>query len=131
HDKRHPRDLGPSAISPFLAHLAVDLHVAPATQNAALCALVFLYEKVLGIPVGELPDFPRAKARKRLPVVLAKDEVQRLFEHLEGQPLLMARLLYGTGMRLAEMLALRIKDVDFSAGTIHVRGGKGGKDRIT
>lgn len=131
HGKQHPADLGPRAIVPFLAYLAEERNVAPATQNAALCALVFLYESVLQIPVGDLGEFPKAKRRHRLPVVLTKDEVQRLFSHLDGQPLLMARLLYGTGMRLAEMLSLRVKDIDFSSGTIHIRHGKGGRDRVT
>jgi len=131
HDKRHPADLGPSGIVPFLGHLAVERNVAPSTQNQALNALVFLYQTVLQIPVGDLGEFPRAKRPKRLPVVMTQEEVRRLFEHLDGLPLLMARLLYGSGMRLAEMLSLRVKDVDFAARTIHVRHGKGGKDRVT
>lgn len=131
HGKRHPAELGPQAIVPFLAYLAQERNVAPSTQNAALCALVFLYEKVLQIPVGDLGEFPRAKRQRRLPVVLTKEEVHRVFEQLTGQPLLMARLLYGTGLRLAEMLSLRVKDVDFASHTVHVRHGKGGKDRIT
>ena len=101
------------------------------TQNQALNALVFLYQTVLQIPVGDLGEFPRAKRPKRLPVVMTQEEVRRLFEHLDGLPLLMARLLYGSGMRLAEMLSLRVKDLDFAARTIHVRHGKGGKDRVT
>jgi integron integrase len=131
HGKQHPADIGPQAITPFLAHLAMDRNVAAATQNQALNALVFLYRHVLQIPVGELDDFPRAKRARHLPVVLTKKEVRRLFQHLDGLPLLMARLLYGTGMRLMELHRLRVKDIDFSLRQIHVRCGKGNKDRVT
>lgn len=131
HQKQHPADLGSQAIVPYLAYLAEQRNVAPSTQNAALCALVFLYEKVLQISVGDLGEIPKAKIQRRLPVVLTRDEVKATFSHLQGQALLMARLLYGTGMRLAEMLSLRVKDLDFSTHTIHVRQGKGAKDRVT
>jgi integrase len=96
-------------------------------------SLVFIAPRwhVLQIPVGDLGDFPRAKCPKKLPVVMTKDEVRRVFQQLHGQPLLMARLLYGSDMRLAEMLTLRVKDIDFAAHTIHIRHGKGGKDRVT
>lgn len=131
HDKQHPADLGPQAIVPFLAFLADERHVSPSTQKSALCALVFLYTNVLQIPVGDLGEIPKAKTQRRLPVVLTRDEVRTTFSHLQGQPLLMARLLYGTGMRLNEMLSLRIKDIDFTTHTIHVRHGKNAKDRVT
>ncbi len=131
HGKVHPTELGPQAISPFLDYLAMQRNVAPATQNQALNALVFLYQHVLSIPVGDLPEFQPAKRPRRLPVVLTREEVRRLFLHLEGLPLLMARLLYGSGMRLTEMLSLRVKDLDFESRTILIRDGKGGKDRHT
>lgn len=83
------------------------------------------------MPVGDLPEFPRAKRPKRLPTVLTRGEVGRVSEKLDGLPLLMARLLYGSGMRLTEMLSLRIKDLDFDRRTILIRHGKGGKDRLT
>ncbi len=130
HGKRHPTELGPDAIQPFLSYLASERHLAPSTQNQALNALVFFYKDFLRIPVPDL-EYLRAKRPKRLPVVLTKDEVRRLFQHLDGLPLLMARLLYGTGMRLTEMLSLRVKDIDCSAGTILIRDGKNRKDRIT
>jgi integron integrase len=131
HGKQHPADLGTQAIVPYLAWLADERHVSPSTQKTALCALVFLYNQVLTIPVGDLGEIPKAKTQRRLPVVLTREEVRVAFSQLHGQPLLMARLLYGTGMRLAEMLSLRVKDLDFSNLTIHVRHGKGAKDRVT
>ncbi|MCE2959717.1 MAG: integron integrase [Luteolibacter sp.] len=131
HHKKHPADLGPQAIVPYLSWLADERHCSPSTQKSALCALVFLYVNVLNIPVGDLGEIPKAKVQRRLPVVLTRAEVRAVFSHLQDQPLLMARLLYGTGMRLAEMLSLRIKDIDFSSRSILVRHGKGGKDRVT
>lgn len=131
HHKVHPAALGVAGIAPFLAHLAEERHVAAATQNQALNALIFLYKSVLRMPVENAIDFPRAKTAKRLPVVLRKDEVMAIFAQMDGVPLLMAQLLYGSGMRLNEMLRLRVKDLDFRAQTIHVRDGKGGKDRVT
>jgi integron integrase len=128
---RNPAELEPAAITPFLSHLAVDRNVAPATQNQALNGIVFFYRHVLRIPVGELDQFVHAKHQRRLPLVLNKDETNRVLQHLEGLPLLMARLLYGTGIRLNEMLSLRVKDLDFACRSIHVRFGKGGKDRVT
>ena len=99
----------------FLEHLAVDRQVAAATQNQALNALVFFYKEAQGQPVGELGEVLRAKASKRLPVVLTAQETRVLLDAMEGEPRLMARLLYGTGLRLMECLRLRVKDVDFGA----------------
>jgi integron integrase len=105
--------------------------VAPSTQNQALSALLFLYREVLGVQLPWMEDIQRAKAPRRLPVVLTQDEVARLLDVMMGRAWLMAALLYGTGMRLLECLRLRIKDVDFDARSILVRDGKGGKDRVT
>jgi integron integrase len=92
---------------------------------------LFLYKEVLAIDLPWLTDIERAKKPKRLPVVLSRDEVDRLIGHLVGTHALMARMLYGTGMRLMECLQLRIKDMDFDHREIILRDGKGGKDRIT
>ena len=131
HGKRHPRDMGAAEVQAFLSSLATERRVSASTQNQALAALLFLYRVVLGIELPWLDDVVRAKPRQRLPVVLSRNEVQRLLDRLEGTHGLMARLMYGTGMRLMECITLRIKDVDFDRGEITVRNGKGGKDRIT
>ena len=105
--------------------------MAAATQNQALNALVFLYREVIGGELGWLDGFEPAKRGARLPEVLSRAEVQALLAQLSGTNGLIARLLYGTGLRLLEGLRLRIKDVDFGRGMIVVRDGKGGKDRVT
>jgi len=131
HDKRHPRDMGASEVEAFLSHLAVEGHVASATQNQALSALLFLYRQVLGVELPWLDEVVRAKRPERLPVVLSRNEVQRVLERMEGVHGLLARLLYGTGMRLMEVIRLRVKDVDFAQNEILIRDGKGAKDRVT
>jgi integron integrase len=131
HGKRHPRDLGSEHVSAFLGCLATEGQVAAATQNQALAALLFLYRNVLNIELPWLDGIVRAKRPKRLPTVLTADEVRRVLDRMEGVHGLMARLLYGTGMRIHECLGLRVKDVELARGEIMVRHGKGGKDRIT
>lgn len=131
HHKRHPQEMGPAEVRAFLTHLAVNRSVSASTQNQALNAIVFMYREVVRRDPGEFGEFDRAKRSKRLPTVLTRDEVKRVLAHLEGTYGLMARLLYGTGMRLMECVRLRIKDVDFSRGTVTVRSGKGNKDRVT
>ncbi len=128
---RHPRDLGTQEVVDFLAHLVTDRNVAASTQNQALNALVFLYGTVLGKELGDLGDFPRSRRRKKLPVVLSRDEVERVLTHLSGRDRLFASLLYGSGLRLTEGLRLRVKDLDFDLRQIVVRQGKGRKDRVT
>jgi site-specific recombinase XerD len=115
-------------VEAFLTHLAVDEHVASATQNQALSALLFLYRKVLGVELPWLDDVVRAKQPERLPVVLTRSEVQRVLERMDGVHGC-SRLLYGTGMRLMEVIRLRVKDLDFEQGEILIREGKGAKDR--
>lgn len=131
HDKRHPRDMGEREVTAFLTHLAVVRSVAPSTQNQALSALLFLYRHVLGIQLPWMDEIVRAKRNRRLPVVLSRSEVVRLFEHLEGTPRLMALLLYGSGLRLLECAQLRVKDIDFERRILLVRAGKGDRDRRT
>ena len=131
HDKRHPRDMGAAEVEAFLTHLAVEGRVAAATQNQALSALLFLYREVLGINLPWLDGVVRAKLPQRLPVVLTRQEVSGLLDRMNGLHGMMARLLYGTGMRLMECVRLRVKDVDFEQAEIVVRDGKGAKDRVT
>jgi integron integrase len=131
HDRRHPRTLGAEHVEAFLSHLAVEGRVSASTQNQALAALLFLYRRVLEIEMPRLAHVVRARTPERLPVVLARDEVRALFEHLSGVYRLIATLLYGSGLRLLEALELRVKDVDFARHQIVVRRGKGQKDRAT
>lgn len=120
-----------SEVTEFLTHLARDGHVAASTQNQALSALLFLYKEVLKQEIGWLHGVERAKRPSRLPVVLTRDEVHKIFTHLHGKDRLMAGLLYGSGLRLMECVRLRVKDVDLGYLRITVRDGKGGKDRVT
>ncbi|HAB17918.1 MAG TPA: integron integrase [Verrucomicrobiota bacterium] len=128
---RHPRELGATQVGEFLAHLATHANVAAGTQNQALNALVFLYSRVLHQPLGELGDWLRAERRQRLPVVLTRAEVTALFEAAEPEMRLPLQLLYGAGLRLFELLRLRVKDLNLSQNLLIVREGKGGKDRRT
>lgn len=127
---RHPRDLGTRGVTPFLTYLANERDVAISTQNQALNALLFLYREVLALPMVA-GDFVRVRRPASLPAVLTREEVRELLASLTGTHQLMARLLYGTGLRLLEMLRLRVKDLDFARGQIIVHAGKGGKDRTT
>jgi len=131
HGKRHPRDMGALEVQQFLAHLALEGHVAASTQNQALSAILFLYQHVLKHDIGWLHDVVRAKQPQRLPVILTRDEVATVLRHLSGTPWIMATLLYGAGLRLMECIRLRVKDVDFAYNQIVVRDGKGQKDRVT
>ncbi|MCU0789050.1 MAG: integron integrase [Verrucomicrobia bacterium] len=129
---RHPRELGATEVAGFLSHLAVTGNVSASTQNQALNALVFLYEQVLQISLGDIGEYARVKRPARLPEVLTQEETRTLLAALKpGTTRLILRLLYGTGMRLMECLRLRIKDLDFGRGRIIVRQGKGDKDRVT
>jgi integron integrase len=132
HNKRHPRDMGAAEVAQFLSDLAVQGRVAASTQNQALNALVFLYKQVLEIDLGRF-ETVRAMRPKRLPVVLTAEEVAVVLERIEGSEgvfRLMARLLYGSGLRLVECCQLRVKDVQLGRGQIVVRAGKGNKDRV-
>jgi len=131
HKKRHPRYLREKEISEYLSYLATKGRVAASTQNQALNAIVFLYKQVLGIEVGELGETERAKTPERLPTVMTKDEVTRVLGAMSGTYQLMAKLLYGCGLRLMECVRLRVKDIDFERDQLIVRDGKGMKDRAT
>jgi integron integrase len=131
HGKRHPVHMGQAEIEAFLTHLALKEQVAAATQNQALNALLFLYRNVLNQPI----DFPltsvRARRPKLVPTVLSKGEVQRLLPCIEPPYQLIAKLLYGSGLRVSECVRVRVKDLDFEQRHLTVRDGKGAKDRIT
>ena len=129
--KRHPRDMGAKEVQEFLTHLAVAGRVAASTRNQAKSALLFLYKEVLEVQLPWLDDVEAAKTSKRLPVVLTSAEVMAVLARLEGSHSLIARLLYGTGLRIMECLRLRVKDVVFERGEVLVRDGKGFKDRVT
>ena len=131
HKKQHPLDMGEAEITAFLSHLAVDKHVSASTQNQALSALLFLYKEVLGVELDWLEDVVRAKRPQRLPVVLSVNEVRQILSLIPENNGLIARLMYGTGMRLMEAIRLRVKDINFEYRQITIRDGKGGKDRTT
>ena len=129
--KTHPRDLGAKDVEAFLSHLATEGKVSAATQRQALNALVFLYRETLDMPLeGDITP-AQSKRIKRPPTVLTQAEVQRLLSAIDGKNALMAKLLYGSGLRLMECIRLRVQNVDFGQNLIFVRGGKGGKDRTT
>lgn len=131
HRLTHPRDMGPQEVNEFLTWLAVERHVASATQAQALNALVFLYSKVLDMPLGDIGQIARSKKPRRLPVVCSHDEAMRVIDRLEAPYRLLASLMYGSGLRVTEACRLRIKDLDFGQQVITVRDGKGAKDRTT
>ena len=130
HGKRHPGELGEPEVEAFLTWLATERNVAKSTQNQAFNALIFLYREVLRAPLEGRIDAVRSGKKQRLPVVLSKDETARLLSAMSGVPQLVAKLLYGTGLRLMECLRLRVKDVDFELNEIRVRSGKGDTDRL-
>lgn len=123
--------MGEREIENFLSHLASVQNVAASTQRQALNALVFLYRDVLLAPLDQSIAPVRAKRKRHPPTVLTEEEIQRVLVQMKGSHLLMAKLIYGTGIRLMECIRLRIQDIDFGQSQIFVRGGKGGKDRVT
>jgi len=122
--------MGEKEIGEYLTYLAVEKKVAPTTQNQALNSIIYLYKHILKIDLGEINTL-RPRSKKHLPVVLTPQEAKRIITLLEGQYELMAKLLYGSGLRVSEVLRLRVKDVDFDQSQILVRDSKGNKDRVT
>lgn len=131
HDRRHPKDLGNEGVVRFLSMLAAEQHVATSTQVQAMAALRFLYERVLSVSVGSLERVVPATRPRRLPVVLSKQDIRGILRRLTGECRLAAEIMYGSGLRLRECVALRVKDIDLDRREITVRGGKGDKDRRT
>jgi integron integrase len=131
HDMQDPAKLGAQSIKAYLEYLVVHKNVSGGTQSQALCALVFFYKQVLEIDPGDLGQFTHSRKPRRLPVVLSRNEVAKLFECIDNRKYqLMANLLYGCGLRLLECLRIRIFDIDFDYQQIIVRNAKGGKDRV-
>jgi integron integrase len=122
---------GEEKIEAFLTHLAVHGQVAPATQNQAMNALVFLYRKVLKKDLDKRIDAVRAYKKINVPVVLTREETARVLSLMTGAPQLIAKLLYGSGLRISEAIRLRVQDIDYAMKTLTVRSGKGDKDRVT
>jgi integron integrase len=131
HRHRDPSAISEEDIGHFLSSLASDRRVSASTQNQALNAILFFFRGVLGKEIGYVNGVVRAKRPKRLPVVLAKEEVRMILARLHGTEWIMTMLLYGAGLRLMECLRLRVKDIDFTRNEIRVRAGKGDKDRVT
>ena len=130
HNKKHPIEMGKIQIEEFLTYLAVEKHVAPTTQNQAFSAILFLYKEVLGVDLtNENIQALRAQERKHIPVVLTKDEVSKVIENIEGIYNLVVMLMYGCGLRMSEVLNLRIKDIDFGFNKVYVWDSKSLKDR--
>ncbi len=131
HDKQHPKDLNQLHIKAFLTYLATQRHVAASTQKIALNALAFLYNKYLNLPIGDFSEFVRVKRQPKLPTVLTQDEVMLLLTELDANYKLPIGLLYGSGLRLMELVRLRVKDIDLNLKQIQVWNGKGFKHRLT
>ncbi|MCW5549461.1 MAG: integron integrase [Opitutaceae bacterium] len=127
---RSPYAATKADVGAFLTSLAVEQRAAPSTQKQALNALVFLLQEALHRDLGEF-DFRRAAPRKRVPTVLTREECAALFAQMAGTPKLMAELMYGSGLRLMELLRLRVQDLDLERQRLQVRGGKGNQDRVT
>jgi integron integrase len=117
-------------VAKFLTRLAVENRASPSTQKQALNALVFFLQEGLKRDLGQF-DFKRARTRQTVPRVLTREECRRLFSQMSGTPLLMAELMYGAGLRLMELLRLRVHHLDLERGQLTIYAGKGNKDRIT
>jgi integron integrase len=130
-NKEKDEELESNDVRDFLSYLALKRNVSASTQNQAFNALLFLFRNVFRKDLGGLEKTVRAKRGQRLPAVLSVDEIQELFNHVKGTNCLILQLIYGAGLRLMELVRLRVKDIDFSSNLLFVRDGKGGKDRST
>ncbi|MFA9374442.1 MAG: phage integrase N-terminal SAM-like domain-containing protein [Poseidonibacter sp.] len=132
HKKKHPIEMGKVQIEEFLTYLAVEKNIAPTTQNQAFSAILFLYKEVLGIDLtNENIQALRAQERKHIPVVLTKDEVKKVIANIDGIYNLVVMLMYECGLRMSEVLNLRIKDIDFGFNKVYISDSKSLKDRTT
>jgi integron integrase len=131
HKKQHPETLSQEHVTAYLDYLVNIRHVAPSTQNQALCAILFLYRQTLHIQDFYLEEVEWSKKPRRLPVVLTQDEVKRILENLPPDEQLPIRLMYGSGLRVSEVIRLRIADIDFDQAHIRICNAKGKKDRIS
>lgn len=130
HDRAHPQAMNSTHVEAFLSHLVLQANASVATQRVALNALIFLYREFMGIPLDDL-NYEAARKPAKLPTVFSPEEAKAAINHLEGEYRLIALLMYGSGLRINEVLRLRVKDVDFGMQQLVVRSGKGNKDRIT
>lgn len=130
-NKRHPQELGKVEIEAFLSDMAVNKNYAASTQSLAMNAIVFLYKQVLDLPIADDLQAIRSKKAVQLPVVLSQAEVTSVLNHMTGVNALLAKLMYGGGLRVLEALRIRVQDIDFENGYLIVHDGKGGKDRTT
>ena len=131
HFKIHPREMGKKEIEAYLSHLATRQNISAATQRQAMNSILFLYREVMNMLVdGDIAPI-RSRRPPRLPMVMSQSEVKRVLSNLQSHHLLMARLLYGSGLRLMECVRLRVKDIDFERNLLYVIAAKGGKDRTT
>ena len=128
--KKHPSDMGKTEVENFLSFLGNERHSSKSTQRTALNALIFLYREFLEKDLGKL-SFNLSKKHRRIPVVFSTQEASRVIQQMQGITKLMIVLMYGCGLRTAEVCSLRIKDIDFEMNQIIVREGKGLKDRVT
>jgi integron integrase len=131
HNMKSPREMGAAEVEAFLTHLAVDLRVAPSTQNQAFSALIFLYREVYKFDTDWGLNAERAKETRYLPTVLTVEETQSVLKGIPSIYQLVAKVLYGSGLRLSEGLSLRVKDLDFAQRQIVVRDAKGRESRVT
>ena len=131
HQKKHPENLGPKEIRMFLSHLVLNRHVSPSTQAIALNALNYLYSRYLKMELGDVSEFRRSRRQAKLPVVLTKEEVARLFACMSGVYRLTSSILYGSGLRRIELVRLRVGDIDLDHNQIRVWNGKGSRHRLT
>ena len=127
--KRHPNECHNLEVEQFLSFLSNNMNVAPRTQAVALNALVYLYKFIIEKPLTLSLNFNRTKGQQKLPVVLTQHEVVSLFKHIKSEYQLPCKLMYGSGLRLMEVVRLRVQDIDFDYHSICVRQGKGGKNR--
>ena len=128
---RSPHELDSTHVIDFLTHLAAERRVAKSTQNQAFNAVLFFFRHVLNKELKNIHNAVRSTRRRKLPVVLSRQEIFHLFDQMSGLPLLLARLIYGCGLRLTECIRLRVKDIDFERNCLVIRSGKGNKDRMT
>lgn len=132
HNKRHPREMGVAEINDFITYLVNQKTVSASTQNQAISAILFLYRNVLGIQLDDEALIPiRPTKPKRVPTVLSKNEARNVISRMDGIYKIMAQMMYGSGLRLMEVMRLRVKDLDFANRQIIVRDGKGENDRVT
>jgi integron integrase len=132
HNKRHPREMGVAEINDFITHIVNQKTVSASTQNQAISAILFLYRNVLNSQLDEKALVPiRPTKPKRVPTVLSKEEAKRVLANMNGIYKMMAQIMYGSGLRLMEVMRLRVKDLDFANRQIIVHDGKGEKDRVT